>query len=1797
MPNWNPTPFIQLHRALASDAPIAGQLDPLRSDLLALLKVAPQSAASRKTLESKEIKTSSATHKLNDDFVAVAIELSSSLSIDEVSAAEILIAALKFKAEHGLAVSLHDAAIIMYYKRAEAIVLTACQLAHLDARYGAGALFTESTAKTFVKDSLVALYARIDSELQAICAQVRDARLLRPEVRALAAFCDAIAFRRNCLFSLHQHLGALIHALFTHRKLGAANNDAFCAILDRLGQLDPRDIMAVHYLPGLLQYVRVITEEDDSQSITDLKKRFSQISAVELGKTPLKATVIMLFYAFMGGWIDSSREEELAPAQIEFTKLVRAGSLEQLMVCASAISEKELSVFYDLRALFQKHIPDLAAFRLWDVDEDRTRQLRESGALKSEVYEPSPLVLHYSENFKYIFHESVDAFISALTTYFPTVVVRLCDAEEDFYLTNAKGLMTVDDLAEGADIERLYILMYFNFLNRDSVGSRWAQPDADERSLAFADFLTWAAAKTTNTLIKLSFLQMLASVKAKSAVYDFLNVEGGKTRVTWSTILGHITDISARYANNHRRFVAKFQSSYNRFFVPGKLAEPAKTELAVTKEDDVLMEDLELAEEELIELLSYFILLSSICEDDDVRKAFSSRTDVVLLDALFDLLYKITDVASIKLNFSSHGIALSASADKAHLQDECLIIGMVFKVLTALVPKGNDYEAILTREQIWTKWDSWIFQNKMSGMGSHSKAPSFRTFFDCIFMEFTDVLGFLSLFEALITPSTSSSYFVGNDVGGHLLPLPYPRNLGQSYRKTGVWPYYDYLLNDVFVNLTDERFDSEKKNALLAIILNIVVASLRYFDPRLIVHLQAAGVDSEKLDKISGGSFSRYVLENPATAATNYILGVKSHNVLLDSIAIGQDRIADKPRNSLEVQVVSRSLEVLRRTLEFETHYREILLPILRNVAREARSTFLPNDFSSGTLITALLSRLSVVAHLGLYVRLNVESISTSAIYVLAKCASLHAFGSSHLATVLETTDEARRIRLAFVSQFGAPRSDARALLVVRMRILEFIVKNLERSDGIAPAHILLGFLRARFDGLCIGLKNDTGSIALGTSLLGALLRMLERYLAQYKEPYAVGYNGGCFASAVMNIVVLLCEQPLTSEITFQYLESFGLYTKLLKYEPILDLATTSFPRVPFDDDFSAQRENDFLFGTHGAGALACFFSSRAHILRFMQLHLSAQSGDSKESLLKFNEEISLLVLSDGLGASKLMAYLDILEFNIRFFPEPNQKAIPHFNGIIEKVPFAKLEDKFTIESDDFLSAFDTSDLEYVLNLSLKRQTVEGKYLSENEKEQRLQKQAEEKKALENAKPTPLITGASVGPLLRSTSTGTLLGGSLSVALTTENNTTSVVPHTNPDREPDSAEKVIAEENFCKRYLVALLAAHILKTNQIKCVHAWAQLAQSVVQNPQFNSHETRVEFVLVVLESILPRIDVYYEYDARIAKEFMSLARVLFDAYVESVGILTKGADTDLTPLYERLLPLLRTCFCGITDARADSVFKGHAYALVHCYLSWVCDDERGRVAFAERLAQATRGLREQLVTAVCADARDSGTENRVAALGVLEALCRLGSLRNKSNSILRQVTSGDFIATLVAALLSTDALLRSTLDTRGMSLAALLYELTAFRSGASFLTRIAESPEGAAFLVQQRVFDAISGLHILSADPDLGLILPVGDGTSRVGLTNSMGGISLTGLLVPILQLIAALLVSAGASNAALVTNVRQMMDSRARLFVGILKRGVMMEDKKDEKSKDQHTADLSRLVDLVVLLSTLTGYNGGE
>lgn len=1273
--HWSTAPFAALYDAIAkNDSQLKQTLaNRLYDDLLSLLAIPEKSESSKKNLESGVLNFSDGSvFKVNSSFIENAIKLSDSLNIDEMIAAEILYFSSSNEL-NTLGTSYLDSAIAAYYNRRDFILQIVCYYLCSDdndenvefENNNSFALTLNNKTSLFKEISKIKNYS-IDNILKSLKTIEKESALIKESVernKLLGIYNEnspeskTINFRRGMLFKQYQLLGEILFGyvskFFKNDKIFTVEN--FFQILDHVSSFKPEDMFAICYIPSLVVYVSNLDQLDDNSIDILHKKLVAYVDDLEtLSETPLKAFIFLVFLTYFIEWCKQ------APARItkyEFSvcveepmqKCVSVGALEQLLSISADTSlitqsnDNSIKPFYDFRTFLQQHIPRYIPIRLFDIDDEATLKLKNSlqqqklAGIEVSGSEYSPIYLipyeyQLSDHFTSFLVSVLSSFIHQFISTAAFMMTQLRDQEEDLLLSSDE--FNLELLTENADLERLYMSMYYLYSNREQYSSVfWA----DTNSASYG-FLQWAS-RCNSPLIMSTFSMVLAALASGDEnainVFSFLQMTNSNnydshtapianstlltkySSVSWSTIYSTLS-----YYNDA---LSKASESLLENLTNGSVNLDLKTKNHVVTE---------LGEDSIIYLSGFFQVLSQVAINSP-----KARTELLESDnnQLFTILENL-------LNMNT------------------LLNGSIMTLLASLV--GNSYKE---RCKFWQVLDNWIFRNGKNV--SLVNLPVER--FSKRLTDYRSIFGFINLVTQLLSPlDTAGDIF-------EPLSLTFPFDLGSMVRKPGIWCYIEYLYTKVLPEVDYLAISEKEKLMLKSSILNIMEICLSQLDPDLVLNASACHV--KDMDSIvTNKSIILFLQAHPGSATMNFAYNNKVHDSLFKICSLGIDRINELNDDAHYINLLKHCLKVIDLILIREKFYSDELIHILR----------LPdNTFANPTNIgmcglksfyESFLLNLPLVANITLYVGSNKIEIANISLSIVRAIASSKFFANINngtqfnllkkncLLAMYETIDESIRIRSAFIEQFDSPVTSTKSM-AIKISILQFLNSNISSDDkSFTISHFLLGFDTTKKN---FGSSEIDTTILSSRSLLKAIINISKELIVSMSNSKNIEYSEIKICALCLEILLKLCKSSLIGNKMLKYLRVSGDFLLsesstnfilfLLENTHSLN-KTILFAGLPFDGQISMQ--NNFASTGEGMCSLNAFVSYRNSLIQLiaMEVHESAING----SLSLNNKYLETLTHSFAFasGSSKLMNLLDILDFKIQNNIEKPDKLFSGFN-------------------------------------------------------------------------------------------------------------------------------------------------------------------------------------------------------------------------------------------------------------------------------------------------------------------------------------------------------------------------------------------------------------------------------------------------------------------------------------------------------------------------------------------------------
>lgn len=1669
--NWSSDKFESLYNGIES-----GELDrKLFDELVGYLQNLNlndgkyKSNDSRMQLEKGELSLSDGSkYKVNQDFMIAAITVSDELNLDELVVSEMMLSTTDAESvENDEGIALINKAKINYFVRRQYILqIVSFLVNYLDVE---SPVYTKLLEGDRLTSSILKAFSFIHTQLNDIKQSISKARIL-DSYHALAQ--QNVKFKQDFLLREYDTLSQILYGLMSKGALMTRQH--LSRIISHVSEMESNDFFIIYYLPAVFYAFGNMSKLSD-QDVRAMHDDFlKDLKAQDIYTKPVKVSLIFVFLSFFISWCKIDPEARAntmdftSAVDEPMTRAVEYGAIEQLLIFAAdtSIVERDASIdlYYDMRSLLERHIPRLIPVQLADNQAEGHQQQQQQ---PHQMYSQASLSgsnvngaqqWNNNKTSAIVLSEQTNAFL--LETFHDVIrtiiadcaflLTKIKDAEEDSLLSGED--LDLDDIALKADLERFFLTVYYFYASRPDYSKLFWQ---NKESNAYG-FIEWSA-KCHDNLMRSCFYLMISSLSYGNenslSVYHYFVTNDN---ASWNTVAQCINDYTVKIRN----LTVRVQQRQQR-----QDSEEIDSTL-------VALED-GLNEEAIIFISSLLTLIGSVANDvdEDIKSTLSN---------LFtDILFEFTKL-------------------------ETPLIGACLKTLSHLVP---DLES--KRSNFWYLLDSLIFKSHQSAV----TPDSYRAAFSSTFTNFSEVVGFLTLFQKLISPNTRESNGKYMSFG----KLSFPSKLGHGYRKAGINPYFDYIFQEVLVH-SNQLKDSVKTRCIQLPVLKIAEDALYSFDYNVILNSIPAGANLHKL--VDTEDFASYVIECPATAAFNHLFTEKVYKCIFDIASVGVDRLSiDLDGGEEQLLLINLSVKLLGTVLDFQETYAEEFVPI---VTKQGESdNFIPKDFGLHGLRSfydALFFNLSVVAHIALYIGLDDLELASNSLRLLRKLATRYTGEQSPFATknklltIFDSVDESARIKDGFISQIERP-IDCEKALSLKLEILEFIDENLSHTDpAITVSHFLLGFQVSNI--LSTGPKLST-FINSETSLLKSLMILLEASLENVDKS-RIEFAPMRLAASSLSVIIKLCRNHITSGMALDYFAVNHLFERMVELDPQVDTHTIWSARA-FDmtNKISA---NNFI-QTESLGALLSFLSYRSYLLQFFSLsiHRLASSGRKSE----IESQIKMLT-TNTLQSAGVFSMLSTLNFG----------DIPAFENSMESLTiFKNLPlnlDAITVGSNCNGNIYDYDELDSLANLSWKVK-------------------------LES---TDITTESKQSP-----------------------------------GEADRELFVIHQSVTCA------LARQTFTKRQLCILHSWVQLIEIIVSDGQLTALD-RSNFILEVFGATIPKINDYIEFDISFSEELVSLAVTLFGIYQKD-RVAIDGFQTVDTRLYN----LFKTCIHGINSPLSSFSIRSDFYVLANSYLVRILRDGK----LAKQILHDLKMNNELLVEVICKDAIYGQGTNRITSVFLLDSLVRLGDL-NKGNFILDSLTKNTQLLLIIRSIQNTDSLFSNA---GSVSIDDLLYELTAFKTVVYLLIRIAENRNGANALVQNKLFCVIGDCQFLTLDPDLGLDLTFDElaiqsssfMSVNVSLDNPLfigkdaNGISLFELIVPIFQLLAAVLLSMGSANLTVINEVKRLLIKFRRLLLGVMKRDALRNSNDRSECLDSNREGLKQMVKLVVLLCTLTGYQGED
>jgi nuclear pore complex protein Nup205 len=801
----------------------------------------------------------------------------------------------------------------------------------------------------------------------------------------------------------------------------------------------------------------------------------------------------------------------------------------------------------------------------------------------------------------------LDLLIPGLERLVELIVSNLADllremrlSEEDSFLSMGNGSYDDDEDVPGVDLERFFIFVSYVYSDRPDA----SRPFWDDKESNLYGFIVWCL-QCHVSFMSAALCDMLASLACGS--------QSAKSVFTLLSDTPSSSALNGKSRTSYRLSWAMIIDSLK--YYATQLQPPVPAERAAGVVTDIP----ELEDDVILLLSSYFRLISVIALNAEAE--FSAANEFV------PILFKL-------------------------MVSQSPLYGSILDVLSSFAKHG----AVELKKSIWRAMDEWVFNSEVYTSDGNLIVPSLpaKDRLNVLFKSTSDIVGLVSLMEALMRPD-------GNDDSSR---FPFDLDLGRRYRVPGIWPYVDFLINEVFFSSAQSDFTLEDRLFLQVPCLLFIRHCLDQLDPEIARLSSVIGVNP---DVAVEESFLAYLQKNPCAPAMSHLFSSKIYNILIAIVCIGIDQISEKAATHPLVQALICSLEIIIKVLDRQ----EIFLDV---IVKECGTQTQISTHGLRSFEDALLYNLPIVTHLALYIGSPYPELAHRALTILQRLSLSSDFVApassiadprvkkNRLLSALESVDECVRIREGVVEQLERPfeaylGQDAYAVHI-KLALLEFIGISLGKAELPTVAHFLLGFKVN--DNRTVELDSERGGIQSSVSAFATILALLE-YSVRELSSANVEADFGTMATACGEIVSRLVGSKISSDLTLELLRERDFALKLLSIEPIIDCDALW-------DGRSFASDAEFL-GTSSARSVISFFSHRASFLEYLSMEIHASSDEGSLSLLERYVE-SLINLDSSRGtvsfstrSAKILSLLDVLEISVEFPGNIDAFAVEFFGA------------------------------------------------------------------------------------------------------------------------------------------------------------------------------------------------------------------------------------------------------------------------------------------------------------------------------------------------------------------------------------------------------------------------------------------------------------------------------------------------------------------------------------------------------
>ena len=1052
---------------------------------------------------------------------------------------------------------------------------------------------------------------------------------------------EIMGIQQHNLTQQHESVGTILAHLV---KLRYTSLENLRSLLAQMRHVDKWNSIAIHYVPAMISFfghygaVNGLATHTEARSIHKILLESGDTSPWPLRNLQAAATVWWL--AVYSSWYFDMPADHVAieDEDAEKEEKLRTDALNQALE----------------NGAFQCTLSICSQIKSSDWYDQARLELIRSLLNDTPVlpFEPASIAPYFRD----LVMESIETFTYSFIAHMPDTLRKFKIEEEDQrrkLLSGFPSNVPNDITEQGRHLERFFVIMSYAYEDRPEAAIEfWADTDSN-----LYGFLQWFSRRISTPVVG-AFCEMLRAISEGEAnaaeAHQFL-IDGSSSSssrirrsatLSWTQIFDELEFYASKVRETPTTNPTTISSSYNGKAKVVDIDEP---------ETPAMLE-------------CYLRLMAHLCEQNSVVRAWViSQSSFKILDTVFLL--------------SNHTVPSR-------------IRSCAYRCLRAFLSVDTPD----VTNTVWTALDQWVSNGFSSGgnIPRPAKVANTSTWaeevtFDAISTNFNEMNSFVLLLTILLSTSAAESDLRDS--------LPFPEQLGSSYRMPGIDPYIDLVLGKI-LGMKISSLDIPQSRILTSSVFGFVLTSLENFNESLIMLAYKAGIAVD--DTIGASTLLNYVRFHPFSRVIEWMFNEKVVAVLFSIAHQEISEVSNVQSSSPLIVTLTRCIRTMNLVMELQATYLDIVRPLIKTQSSNQRRPVSNPSLASFEDATSM--HLRIIADLAYYSSSGHEELAEESMALLKKLSMSRKMNHSQfmrvgsrvvhnrLIEILQSNDDVEPIARSMAQSMSFDERELNLAeeapgFQTKYAILDFLEQTLSANLGQPSlAHALLGFV-------CSGSSVEVepkSPFAQRDSLFHAVLQ----FSIEYPKGYAgsILYWSSTLRGKAGRIIYLLWTSSLTS----------ALVLPELRESNILQVQWSSTELIGADTlwELETARNPSFFF-KGGSKALELYMQERGYLY---SLAATEYRLASSESILLWKAQLFSTMLgavtSDG-REEPVSTIFDLLDFSELAITEgPSEPATPLLEGVDLS--------SFINSDDDQQPRYNLKLLEVLLSLKLKHMKKNG---------------------------------------------------------------------------------------------------------------------------------------------------------------------------------------------------------------------------------------------------------------------------------------------------------------------------------------------------------------------------------------------------------------------------------------------------------------------------------------------------------